>query len=185
MADKDPVFNIIQDLSSENGVPVHKALEGETTAGKNAVPSMIAKDPSGNFIYAAANSSGELIIDTDSSELANLRATAKVVGSGTEVIVAKITLQANGVYKGLGWVAGCFRDADFRIIGVDDVGVTDVETEMVAGILCGPGDFNDSEQLKNFEFVAGGTGVQELQIVATNLNALSDFRGTLTISEEQ
>ena len=185
MADKNPVFNTLQNLGDSEGAPIHKGIEGETTAGKNAAPGLVAKDDSGNFIYLKTNSAGELIVSQDSSELANLKTTAEVVGSGTEVLVAKITLTASKVYKGLGWVASCFRDTIFRIVSVDDVGGTPVEDVLVDGILCGPGDFTDSEYLKNMEFTAGSTGVQELQILAVNLNSTSDLRGTLTISEEQ
>jgi len=88
----------------------------------------------------------------------------------TEAIVAKITLTAGKAYKGLEVFLSCSRDCIARVVAVDDVGVTDVETVVLPGIYLGPGQNTYSELFDKIgQFTAGSTGVQELQLLATVL----------------
>lgn len=184
MANLRPSFPVLEDFSTQAGLPLHKVLEGDAAAAKNALASLIAKDPSGNLIYLRANASGELIINNQSGEVACLTASGSVGGSATFVNVATITLTNDLVYKKLGYSVSCFRDAEFRIVQVDDVGGTPVET-IHAYILAGAGDFTDSNEMECVEFTAGSTGVVELQLRGMNINALSDLKGMISILELQ
>lgn len=181
MADLRTSFVILEDVSTQAGVPLHKAVEGDAAAGKNAHPSLVAKDGSGNLVYLKIDSSGALAVTTEGSKVCkSARGTA--TGSATFVDVATITLTNGATYQDLDWVVSCFRDAVYEVVYVEDVGGLDTET-LLADVLCGAGDFTDSGQLKCQSFTVPGSGVNELRLRAKNLNALSDFRGTITIGE--
>ena len=51
MADKRPIFVNLEDVTSEEGVPLHKAVEGDAAAGKNSHGVLTVKDSSGNLQY--------------------------------------------------------------------------------------------------------------------------------------
>lgn len=182
--DKPQAIPVLEDPADQAGKPLAKVLEGDAAASKNAAPMLVGKDPSGNLQYIALNSNREVIVDTESAEVACLTGTAKVTGGTSEQKVLGITLQASTEYKKIGWALSNFRQTEYRIVAVSDVGVTDVETEL-ATILVGPGDYNDSSELECLTFTSGATGVQELQLVGTNKDVASDLRGTLSVQEVQ
>jgi phage gp45-like len=182
--DKPQAMPVTEDPTSQEGKPLHHAIEGDSAAThQNSAPILVGKDPSGNLQYLSLNSNNEVIVDSDSAEVACLSDTGKVTGNNsTEQLVVSITLQASTEYKEIGYIVSNFRQSEYRIIAVDDVGVTDVETEL-ATILVGPGDYTDSATLDCLTFTSGSTGVQELQIVGLNKDAASDLRATISAKE--
>ena len=180
MADLRTSFPVLEDSSTQAGLPLHKVLAGDAAAAKNALAALVFKDPSGNLQYARVNSDNEVIVSTQSDEVACLNARGSVGGSASFVAVATITLGLDLKYNKIGWIVACFRDAEFEIIWNDN----GVET-ILASILVGSGDINDSGELDCLEFMSGLIGTQELKIKAKNFNALSDFRATLSVLETQ
>jgi len=129
--DKRPCLPIMEESPSDkSGVPVHKALEGETTNAKNAVPALTLKDPSGNFIYGKANADGEQVISLESDDVARLYDYGEDEDGDAAAYVdlATVVGQLAKVYRNFGVIASCFRDAMFRIVHIDDVGGTPTET---------------------------------------------------------
>jgi len=187
MADIRPSFPTTED-GSGNGVAVRSIIEGGAITTINSQPAIIAKDPSNNGIYLKANSQGELIISDGTDEDIKLHDSGKLTGTTTEAIVATITLQASTNYRQLGWSVNCAKWSLFRIVAIEDVGVTDVETELLT-IMTDAGDIQDSNELINLKFQSGSTGVLELQLLAKNLSSASgqasDLRGAITIGEQQ
>lgn len=182
--DKIQAFPILEDPSDNSGKPLSFKQEGDAAAGGNYAGMLTAKDGSGNLQFLNVNASGELIVNIEADDVSCLTATGKVTGGTSEQAICQITLQATTGYKGVGWTVSNFRQTEYRIIAVDDVGVTDVETEL-ATILVGPGDYTDSAELDCLSFTSGSTGTQELQLVGTNKDVASDLRGTLTVKEIQ
>lgn len=180
MADLRTSFTILEDSATAAGLPLHKALEGETVTAKNAHGAFVAKDPSGNFKYLETNAQNELKISME-GDLAQVSAKGTVSGSASFVDVATLTLTADKVYRNIGFICGCFRDAEFKIVQVDDATTTD----RGLGILVGAGSLTVAEELAGLKVTAGSTGTQTLKIQAKNANALSDLRATLTAEEVQ
>lgn len=187
MADIRASFPTTED-SSGNGVAVRSIVEGDPITTINSQPSMIAKDPSNNAIYLKANTQGELVISDETDEDIKLSNSGLLAGTTTEALVASITLQATTDYRKLGWSVNCPKWTLFRIVEIVDVGVTDVETELLT-IMVDAGDLQDSNELDNLKFQSGATGTIELQLLAANLSSApgqtSDMRGAITIGEQQ
>ena len=184
--DAQPAFPITQDLTTKEGIVLTSAVENDAAAGRQSVGILTGKDPSGNLRYLKVNSSGELVVITESEELACLSAAAKVGGhTTTEQEVLSITLQASTVYKKIGWLVSCFRQAEFRICHIDDEGgVGETENEL-ATLLVGAGDFTDSGELECLNFTSGAVGTQSLKVYGLNKDAVSDLRATLSVLEVQ
>lgn len=189
MSDLRSSFPTLEDIDNSNeGAALSQAVEGDTITGRNFHGALVAKDASDQLQFMKVNSSNELIVDIDSSEIAELTGTGSGTDVTTEEKIASITLQASTSYEDLEATLSCFRDCVARIVAVDDVGVTDVETELVSGIRVGPGNTTWSDAFEAIgKFTSGSTGVQELQILATVLNpaAGSDVDATLGIKELQ
>lgn len=185
MADLRESFPTLEDVGTQAGVPLHKALEGDAASGKNAHGALVAKDPDGNLIYLKLNAGGSLAVTLDGAKACrSKRGTA--VGSATFVDVAVMTLVNEASYEDIDWAVSCFRDAIFEIVYVTDVGDTNTE-EILGDVLVGPGAFTSSGELSCTKFTVPaanvGTGVNELRLRAKNLNATSDFRGSISIGE--
>jgi len=182
MADLRTSFVVLEDSSTAAGLPLHKALEGEAVAAKNAHGAFVAKDASSNFKYLEINTQGELKT-TSQGDVSQENATGTATGSATFVDVATLTLTVLKTYINIGWIVGCWRDAVFQIVQLDDVTTTTV----AQGLITGAGDYSDSSELPGLSVTAGASGTQTLKIQAKNLvgAALSDFRATITALEVQ
>ena len=181
--DKRPVFPGTEN-SSGNGVPLGAAQEGAVAAGLDAQGALVGKDPSGNLQYLALNVNNEIIISGGGVGVACLNAHAKIDGNLALTPIATIVLQLAMTYKQIGYIVSSTRSSEFEIVYIDDVGVTDVET-VLARVITGIGDSNDSSQLECLEFdTIGGTGVQNLVIRGKNHFKTSDMNATLTVREE-
>jgi len=183
--DKPQAMPILEDLADNSGVSPAKVLEGDASAAKRAFAALTFKDIAGNLQYAKVNANNEVVVSSESADVACLSASAKVTGSNTlEQTIATIILQQNKVYKKIGWVGSNFRQTEYRVVQISDVGVTDVETEITT-FLVGPGDYTSSDQLDCLNFTSGAVGTQELRIVGLNKDAASDLRATLSVEEVQ
>lgn len=189
MSDRRESFPTLEDIdNSDNGVALSQAVEGDTDVGRNFMGSLVAKRADNTLQFIRVNDNNEVVVDTESAEIAELTGTAKQTDVTTETLIASITLQANTVYKGLEVLLSCFRDCVARVVAVDDVGVTDVETELISGLRVGPGMPTFAESFESLgNFTSGSTGVQQLQILATVLNPASgsDVDASLGILEIQ
>jgi len=186
--DKRPCLPVMEESPSDKaGVPVHKALEGETTTSKNAIPVLCFKDPSGNFIYGKTNADGEQIISLESGDKACLYDSGEDEDgdASSYVDIATIVAQLTKVYREFGAIVSCFRDAMYRVVHIDDVGGSPTET-ILAEFFTGNGNPSLAWQLACMTFdTTGGTGTQNFVLRGKNLNATSSLQGTLSIEEVQ
>lgn len=178
MADLRSVFVNLEDSSTKEGLPLHKALEGEAIASKNAQGALVAKDSSGNFKYIEIDDAGN-VKSSVVEDSAPLSAHGTHAGSGSFVTVATITLAVGKVYRGLDWLVSCFRDAIFQIDQVDDTTTTTV----LESIRVGNAMPSNSGALANFKITAGASGTQSLILKAKNLNATSDVDGFIGVRQ--
>jgi len=181
MADLRTSFVILEDSITQAGVPLHKVLEGDTPAAKNALPSLSFKDSAGNLVYPQLDNSGALPVTLEGSKVCKSER-GEVVGSASFVDIATIVLTNGATYEDLDWVVSCFRDSHFQIVTVYDVGGADTET-VLADMLVGAGSFTHAGKLKCEAFTAPGSLVNVIKLKAKNMNALSDMRGSFTIGE--
>lgn len=183
--DKPQATPILEDASDNTGKPLSYKAEGSAAAsgGTNYAAMMVGKDGSGNLQFISLNANREVVVSTESANLACLNGSAKVVGGTTEQTVFDINLVAGREYREIGWIVSNFRQSEYRILHVDDPGGTPVEEEL-ATILVGPGDYTDSGELHCLNFTAGAT-TPVLRLVGTNKDVASDLRGTLSTQEVQ
>lgn len=181
MADVRTSFIILEDVSTQAGVPLHRANQGDAAAGKNAMPALIAKDASGNLQYPLVNGLRQLVVSTDGDDYAYLDANGKVAGNAAFTDIATIPLDTSKEYEEMLIVIGCTRDAEYIVVWNDD----GTPTTLVQGPLVGAGDLSEAMPLKGIRFTSGASGTQELKLQAKCLNALSDMRGTIAVKELQ
>jgi hypothetical protein len=182
MADVRTSFITLEDVATGAGVPLHKAVEGDAAAGKNAHGALVAKDDSGNLQYVRVNSNREIVVSSDSADLACLTDEGGVVGTTSFQDIATIALNDGAVYKKIGFSGSSFRDAIFELLWVDDVGGTDTET-ILHTFRVGAGAYNEVAELSCLEFTAGTTA--ELRLRGKNLNVASDIDGMISVLEVQ
>ena len=179
MGDTRTANTVLEDVASGAGRALHAALAGDAAAGKNAHGVFIGKDPSGNLQYASLNAANELRVSLEQGDATHLAANGTAAGNTSFADIATITLSASKVYRNVGFLAACFRDAEFKIVSIDN----GTPTVLALGILVGAGQLTAAQQLSNLIFTSGATGAQTLKLQAKNFNVLSDFRGTLTVDE--
>lgn len=185
MADTRTSFITLEDVSTQAGVPLHRALENDAAAGKNAHPALVYKDPSGNLRYGKVNATGEVVVSLETAEVANLSDEGGVSGTTSFQTIASITLQNDYVYKKIGFMGSCFRDAIFELVQIDDSAGTPVET-VHQTFRVGAGLYNFAREIDNLEFTAGSTGVCVLRLRAKQLqNVPSDIDGSVNATEIQ
>lgn len=184
MADVRTNFPVLEDPTSQAGLPLHNVGEGVAVSGKNALAALAFKDADLNFVYPQLDENGRILVTTEAvGATADLTARGELAaGSATMVAItgAEIVLQTDLVYKNVGFIVSCYRDAQMQIIQLDDTTET-----ILADILVGPGCYTHSELLVGLNFTAGATGTQKLLVKGQNLNAQSAMRATLTVSEVQ
>ena len=181
MADVRESFATLEDSGTGAGLPLHKVLEGDAAAAKNASAGLVAKDNSNNLIYLRTDASGNLLTKP-AAEYACLTDAAEATGSLTVVDVCTITATVNKVYRVFA-SGSCYRHATFTVVAIADVGGSPVSTEL-GYFKCGPGEFTSELNLSCIEWTAGGTGVQNIVLRAKNdFLVASDFDGVLTAQE--
>lgn len=185
MADLQPTFNVLEDSATGGGLPLHKLLEGEAVASKNAHGAFVAKDGSGNAKYLEVNAEGSLKVVVDpAGDVACLSDEGGVTGTTSFQDVATITLTDGAYYSKLGVLGSCFKEAVIEAYWVDDVGGTETET-ILATFRVGAGQFSFSEVFECVSFTAGTTA--ELRVRAKNAftGKLSDIDCLVSIEEIQ
>jgi len=176
-----PSWTILEDPTSEAGVPWHYSVEGDAAADRNAAAVLTAKDTAGNLQYPKVNLDRELVVSSQANDYATLGDDGSHAGSQSYQTLAEITLQTEYVYEDLQFVVSCFRDTKFQVIQSDDA----VETVLFSGIRVDAGNNTNSVNMTNFAMTSGATGVQKLIIKGKNLNATSEMNATMYIKEVQ
>jgi hypothetical protein len=175
---------VVKDLSG-NLQYINARDEGDAVSGVDALPAMCFKDSSGNFVYPQLNAAGELPVTQEAlgtSKSGSATVTPSVVG--TEEKILSVALTASKNYSELDFMVSCMFATKWRIAYVDDVGVTDVEVDLVKGILTGPGQYSFAKLMADIEWTQPSTGSQELQIHATQLHGpASDQHATASCNE--
>lgn len=182
MADPRTSFTVLEDSGTQAGLPLHKVLEGDAAAAKNALAALIAKNGS-NLAYLKVDPTTGALLTTTEGATECLKAKGELAaGSGTIVAVtgAEIVLSTDTKYQEVGFVVSCRRDAIFQIIQLDDV-----TENVLAEIVVGSGAYTVSNQLHCLEFTTGSTGDQKLLVKAKNFEALSSLRASITVEEVQ
>jgi hypothetical protein len=180
MADVRTSFTVLEDSGTQAGLPLHKVLEGDAYAAKNALPALIAKSGT-DLIYLKVNpSTGALLVDTGAATECLKAKGELAAGSATLALVtgAEISLAVSTGYESIGFIVSCRRDALFQIIQVDNVTET-ILSEMIVG----PGAYTISDELHCLSFTSGATGTQKIKIMAKNFEALSSLRASVTIEQ--
>lgn len=182
MADPRTSFTVLEDSSSQAGLPLHKVLEGDAYAAKNALPALVAKSGT-NLTYLKVNpTTGALLVDTGAATECLKAKGELAAGSSSLALVtgATIPLAVSTTFESVAFIVSCRRDALFQIIQVDDV------TETILGeIVVGSGQYTISDQLHCLSFTSGATGTQSLKVMAKNFEALSSLRASITVEEVQ
>ena len=184
MADVRSHWVILEDPTTAAGIPLHKVAEGDAASARNAHAVLPVKDDSGNLQYIPMVD-GKVSVTFQGGDISSLSDHGTHAGDNSAYQdLCTIVLQNDVDYEKLGWVCSCFRDCHFEIVWIDDVGGTPTE-EVLADVLCGPGDYTDSNELLEVKFTSGATGTQHLVLRAKNMNAASTMRASLTIEENQ
>lgn len=184
MADPRTSFSVLEDSSTQAGLPLHKVLEGDAYAAKNALPALVAKSGA-NLTYLSINpATGALYVDTSGVTSICMKSPAGELAAGSATLVAvtsaEISLTVDMVYEDIAFVVSSRRDSLFQIVHQDDATFT-----VLAEIIVGSGAYTEIGQLHCLSITAGSTGVQKLLVKAKNFEALSSLRATITASEVQ
>jgi len=175
---------ILEDVTSQAGLPLHKVAQDDALSGKNAAAFLGFKNSLGKLRYPKVDGEDRLIVSGGASDdyaYLSMRG-EKDSGSATLALVTgcDIDLVADLTYRDVGFIVSCFRDAHFQIVQVNNLTET-----ILADILVDSGAPTITGQITALPFAAGSTGVQKLKLLAKNENALSALRGTLTVTEVQ
>lgn len=180
MADLREVFPILADSAASGaGYDVTRAYEGFAASGvEGAVPSLVAKDSSGNLIFLQLDSQGRLPV----TSVAGTPKSARGIKSGGSAAMADVTgsaltLTSTKVYTNIQCIVSCFRETVAKLVWNNNGAEV-----ILADIIVGPGSYTYDFDLLNAEITAGA-GTQEIKVVAMNLDKLSDIRASVTCLE--
>lgn len=183
MADLAQVFNILADDSTGAGEAAISRVEGEVAASKEGLIGFSFKDSSGNVILPQLNSSGAVIVDTQSGRTC-LDANGEVAAGSTSITdIATITASLTKKYDNFGIICSCLRASLFQLIYIDDAAGTPTETTL-AEFIVGPGAYTVCCNITCLNTdTTGQTGTQEFVLRAKNFVSLSSLRGTIVCQE--
>lgn len=172
-------FPSLEDTGASNaGAALAKAVNATTDpTGLNGSIGFSFKDSLGKVVLPTLNSAGQIPVTSEKAGN-NLYARGTHAGSGTEQLLAKITLANSKVYEDIFMLVSSFRDTEFRLTWNDNA----VEVELGA-MLTGPGSLTASAKLEGVEFTSGATGTQELKVYGQNQNAVSTMKATIAVKE--
>lgn len=177
MANLRESFPSLEDASTQAGVALHARQEGQTPASMNGSIGFAFKNSAGNLTLPQLNSAGQLPVTSEKAGN-NLYARGTHAGSGSEQLLATITLANSKVYEDIFMLVSSFRDTEFRLTWNNNGS----ESELGA-MLTGPGSLTASAKLEGVEFTSGATGTQELKLYGQNQNATSTMKGTIAVKE--
>jgi hypothetical protein len=186
MADVRESFPTLEDSATGAGQPLHKVLEADASAAKNASAGLVAvRDSDNSLRYLRMSDSGALLISQATPGICKRAGTdgTPVSGSASKTQVAEISLTVAKKHKDLYWNVSNFRDTVYTIELIDDPSGSPVVIQALE-IIVGPGDFNDNGRQECFEFDTTGLTSPVLRLSGKNLNTPSDFRGSITIFEQ-
>lgn len=177
-------FPVLEDASTQAGLPIHKVLQGDTLTAKNAHGVFAYKDAAGNARYAKVDSQDRIIMSPNGGDTAELWERGELAAGQPNTSFATVTGALIALTPGLSYntvraVVSCSRDAQFQVVWNDDGAETILEDVVLEA-----GESTQQVDI-NLPFDAGATGTQELKLVAKNLNAQSALRGTLAVTEVQ
>lgn len=177
---------VLEDASTQAGLPLHKVLEGDLAAAKNALAALAAKRlSSGVLKYLSLDDSDALRVTIDSSGQANLLDQAEVSGTTSFQTLAELPLTNDASYSKIVFHGSCSRNAKFEVVQIDDTGGTPVETIHLR-FRTGAGQLNAGDELDQLRFTAGSTGTCVLRMRAKLTDpsaAATDIDGTLAALE--
>ncbi len=176
-----PSWAVLEDPTTQAGVPWHHSVEGDVAANRNAAAVLTAKDTAGKLQYPKVNLDRELVVSTQANDYATLGNDGFHAGSQSYQTLAEITLQAEYDYEDLQFVVSCYRDTKFQILQTDD----ETETVLFSGIRVDAGNTTLSVNMSNFAMTTGATGTQKITIKGKNENATSEMNATMYIKEVQ
>jgi hypothetical protein len=185
MSDKRPVFPGLEDQTTKGGLPWHGAQEGDSENDRQSAPILTVKKSDGTLQYIPMDAAGNIPVTLDGAGACKSASTdaTPVAGSNSKTQVCEISLTVAKIYRQLEWSVCNFRDTIYDIEVIDDpAGAATVVAAHT--VLVGNGDLTDSGVLKCFEFDTTGLTSPVLRLSGTNLNAESDFRGTIAITED-
>jgi len=185
MADPRANFPVLEDASTGAGLPLHKVLQGDPLASKNALAALGFKNAGNNLRYPLVDENDILFVRNALGYTANLSEKGELaagsIGSIVDVTGASLTLQNSKVINGVSVIVSCRRGALFQIVWDDD-GVESVLGEVVLDA----GQYSFSDVFPSIEFTTGATGDQFLKLKAKNFEApASSLRGTISAVEVQ
>lgn len=178
--DKPQATPILED-SSNVGVPLIKALEGDTYAGKAAHGVLNHKNAAGEWRYPKVNDNDEIIVSLESADIACLHDSAKVTGGTTEQQVIEISLVAGNTYRKPSFSCSNFRQTEFRVVYIDDPTGTPAETELFTALVS-PNMTSFAHEFSCISFAAPATD-PVLRVYGTNKDVASDLRAAISIEE--
>lgn len=186
MADLRPSFVTLEDVGTQAGVPLHRAVEGDVAAGKNAHGALVAKrQDTGVLRYIPLSVNDAIPVTFDMTGQAYLSDEGGVSGTTSFQTLVEIPLVNDAVYSKVAFSGSCFRDAVCEVVQIDDTGGTPIETVHLT-FRVGPGHVNETDELDSLQLTAGSTGTCVLRVRAKQLqNAASDIDGMLAVFEQQ
>lgn len=162
--DLRPSFPPLEDFSTQAGLPLHKALEGDASANKNAHGAFVAKkDSDGTFVYMLTDEDGRLITSALTGFGADFTFGDVASSTTTEKVVRRTTYteQTTGAQRSF---SSASASDDGSPVGTGARTLT-VEYYTAAGA----GPFTETLTLN-------GTGC--VATVATNIAFIENFRVT-------
>lgn len=189
MAHEREIFPILEDIEDNCGYAVNRIHEGESPRNiaddddKNGLLAFSFKDKDGNVILPQLNNEGAIVVTADPGQCIRNGSINTGGDTASYFNLATITLSADTTYTRLSAIGSAFRDTDYEIVRVDDVGGANNET-ILGNFLSGPGQFTSKFNLGNDCFDTNGlTGVIELRLRAINLQKATKTSGYLSINE--
>jgi len=165
------------------GEVLSQRIEGDTPVSKNGSIGFSYKDNAGNVVLPQLNPEGAIPVTMDAGTCIRGYGEDLDGDNTAHVDLVTIPLTVDKLYSKLSSIGSCFRDTEFEIIMIEDVGVTDVETKL-GEYLCGPGQFTTKWNLECDNFNTNSlTGTIELRLRAKNLNSASKFSGSMSVNE--
>lgn len=183
MAEVRESFPVLEEGGNGAGVPLAKAVNTVTDpSGLAGLIGFSFKDSAGKVVLPQLTSDGKIMVDTEADTGVDKSANGEVApGSSSEVMIAELSLTASKIYKDIEYQTSCFRDAEWRLVYVDDPTGTPVET-LLGKWVSGPGQFTVNNSFKHLKFTAPSTS-PVLRIMAKNTNAQSALKAMISCIE--
>lgn len=182
MSHEREVFPTLEN-DTQQGVALNSRQEGEAAASKNGSIGFAFKDASGNVALPQLNNEGAIPVTSDAGTTKRARGADADGDAVTPMVLGQIVLTVDKSYTKLSAQGSCFRDTEFQVVLIEDVGVTDVET-ILDEFLTGPGQFTTKSGLEVDIFNTNSfTGTIHIELRAINLNKASKTTGSISVNE--